>query len=107
MKAVQLSAPEQNLFAETAITLRYDTEEKSAPVTAAQVLQPRRDGDGGNGLWEVFNRTQEALVRGGVDGTAARGRRAKTRGVTGIDENTKINRALWALAEGMKALKTA
>ena len=107
MKALQLTAPEQNLFAETAITLRYDTEEKAAPITPSQVLQPRRREDAGNGLWEVFNRTQEALVRGGLNGTAAKGRRAKTRGVTGIEENTKINRALWALAEGMKALKGA
>jgi len=105
MKALQLTAPEQALFADAAITLRYDDPTKTAPVTATQVLAARRHEDAGNGLWQVFNRTQESLVRGGIDGTAANGRRAKTRRVEGIDQGTKLNRALWMLAEGMKKLK--
>jgi hypothetical protein len=106
MKAVQLTVPEQELFAATALTLRYDAE-KPAPVTVDQVLTPRRAEDAGADIWRTFNRVQEGVVRGGLSGTSAKGRRAQTRQVEGIDQNTKLNRALWMLAEGMKKLKGA
>ncbi|PZQ63316.1 MAG: hypothetical protein DI563_28040 [Variovorax paradoxus] len=41
-------------------------------------------------------------------GLAARttaGRRTTTREVQGIDQNVKLNRALWVLAEEMRSLK--
>jgi hypothetical protein len=34
-------------------------------------------------------------------------RLTRTRAVNGIDQNTNLNRALWSLAEKMKALKAA
>jgi hypothetical protein len=48
---------------------------------------------------------QENLVRGGLHGRAANGRAVKTREVRGIDQNIKLNRALWVLAEEMRRLK--
>ena len=33
--------------------------------------------------------------------------RGRTREIRGVDQNTTVNRALWALAEEMKAIKTA
>ena len=35
----------------------------------------------------------------------ANGRRNRTRAIQGIDQNVKVNRALWILAEEMKRLK--
>jgi len=35
----------------------------------------------------------------------ANGRRSYTRALQGIDQNVKVNRALWILAEEMKRLK--
>jgi len=37
--------------------------------------------------------------------TPAAGARTKTREVKGIDQNIKLNRALWTLAEEMRKLK--
>ena len=106
MKALTLNAGEQSAFARAALELRFDTDNgKAAPVTEAQVLAPRRVEDRPNDLWTVTNRVQEALVRGGIDGRLASGRRAATRAVQGIDQNVKLNRALWVLATEMRRMK--
>lgn len=105
-KAIPLQSEEQKLFAHAALALRYDTDEKAAPITEQQALAIRRTADTPNDLWTTFNRVQENLVRGGARFTR-NGRRDRTRAVTGIDQNVKLNRALWQLAEGMKALKDA
>jgi len=110
MRSIALTHQEQELFARTALDLRWDRDEETgntkAPVTTEQVLRPRRRADAGNSVWETLNRSQEALVRGGLPGHNANGRSLTTRAVTGIDNNVKLNRALWQLAEGMAALKT-
>lgn len=85
---------------------KYGPSETGAfPITESQVLRAQRSDDVGQDLWRVFNRTQENLVRGGVRGRAATGRRIRTRAVTGISENVGLNRALWTLAEEMAKLK--
>jgi len=103
-KALRLEAPEQAAFATAALALRYD--EGEAPISAAQVVTPRRVEDRGQDLWSTFNVAQENLVGGGVRGRSPETmRRARTRAVQGISENTKLNRALWTLAEEMRKLK--
>ena len=104
MRAIALSPSESELFARTALQLKY---EEAAPITEAQVLRARRSDDATSDLWTTFNRIQENLVDGGLRGRAANGRRTTTRPVTGIDQNVKLNRALWTLAEEMARLKTA
>lgn len=107
-KGITLAPAERELFATQALALRFDTDDKAAPVTATQVLRPRRDADTGADLWSTFNVVQENLVKGGNSYRAAtNGRRMHTRPVVGIDQSTNLNRALWALAEGMKAIKLA
>lgn len=110
MQAIELRPAEQELFARSALALRYepdeDTGNSTAPIRPDQVLRTRRMEDAGNDVWRTFNRTQEALVRGGLPGRNAQGRSLTTRAVTGIDSNVRLNRALWQLAEGMAALKT-
>jgi len=39
-------------------------------------------------------------------GHRRKGRRQRTRPVQGIDQNLRLNRALWMLAEGMRQLKS-
>ena len=104
MRATALTAPMAEAYAEAALTLRYDTEAKAAPVTVSQVLRPRRAADNASDLWSTFNRVQENLTRGGLSTTAAHGRRTRSRAVTGIDQNVKLNRALWTLSERMAKL---
>ena len=105
MRAVTMSDDESRVFAAAALQLRYD--DGAAPIQPAQVLRARRIEDRAPDLWTTFNRAQENLVRGGLQGRNANGNRASTRAVTGIDQDVKLNRALWTLAEEMRKLKTA
>ena len=102
-KSIELKPEEQLLLANSALQLRWDDQ---APVTAQGVLQARRWEDRKGDLWTTFNRIQENLVRGGVSGRGATGRRMTTREVAGVNENVKLNRALWSLADGMAQLKS-
>ena len=106
MRAITLDEGEAEVFARSALALKYDpTDNKPAPITESQILMPRRFDDRRPDLWSVFNRTQENLTKGGLHGRAANGRRQSTRPVQGIDQNIRLNRALWLLADGMRALK--
>ncbi|CAG9230999.1 DUF932 domain-containing protein [Burkholderia vietnamiensis] len=107
MRGVELDRAEQHAFARSALALRYaptDTEAPS-PVTDSQLLAPRRFEDRRDDLWTVFNRVQENLTKGGLHGRSRTGRAMSTRPVTGIDQNVKLNRALWMLADAMRQMK--
>ncbi len=104
-QAITLDNGEAEVFARAALALKYDDPAKPAPITESQVLAPRRFDDNRPDLWGVFNRTQENLLQGGLLGRAANGHRQRTRPVQGIDQNVRLNRALWLLAEGMRQLK--
>ncbi|MEX3920517.1 DUF932 domain-containing protein [Paraburkholderia sp. BR10872] len=107
MRAVELNREEQHAFARSALALRYDLTdaEAPAPVTENQLLAPRRFEDRRDDLWTVFNRVQENLTRGGLHGRSRCGRSMSTRPITGIDQNVKLNRALWMLADAMRQMK--
>jgi hypothetical protein len=108
MRAIALQPAEAAAFGRAALQLRYDLAEgEAAPITEAQVLQARRIDDRGGDLWSTFNRVQENTIRGGLRGRAANGARRTTRAVTGIDQDVKLNRALWSLAEEMRRIKSA
>lgn len=104
MKAVRLNAGEQLAFARSARALKYDPD-LPAPVAEEQLLRVERDADNAADLWTTFNRVQEHLVAGGIRGRRLDGRRVTTRGINAIDQNLKVNRALWVLAEAMRELK--
>lgn len=111
MRALTLAEPEQRAFAHAAALLRFDPAEGEAPpVTPDQVNRARRMDDRAPDLWTTFNRVQENVIRGGMQGQTvdANGRRLRraVRAVTGIDQDVKLNRALWTLAEEMRRLKT-
>ena len=105
MAAITLDHGESEAFARAALSLKYDDPVKPAPITETQLLQPRRRDDDRPDLWSTFNRVQENLVQGGLSARTANGRRNRTRAIQGIDQNVKVNRALWILAEEMKRLK--
>lgn len=97
MKGIQLGNDLQHAFA-----YRYDPADGPAPVTARQLLEPRRREDATNDLWSTFNRVQENTIKGGLRGRNKQGRRTSTRAVTGIDQDVKLNRALWVLAQHLR-----
>jgi hypothetical protein len=121
---LQLTSGDQQAFAAAAHSLRFANSEGevSTPITPSQLLTPRRREDslGGSGvaapdLWRTLNVVQENVIKGGLHGVAIstdeRGRRTRrnvtTRQVNGIDQDVRLNRALWMLAEKMAELKTA
>lgn len=111
-KTLQLTNGEQSAFADAARTLRFgDSEGKvDTPITAEQLLRPRRYDDAGNDLWHTMNRVQENVIKGGLHGVRrdnGRRRAVSTRQVKGIDQDVKLNKALWQLAERMAELKAA
>ncbi len=105
MQARILTPVEARALAEGALILRYDEPEK-APVKAIDLLQPKRAADDGDDLWRTFNRVQENIIKGGQLGfvrTEGRFRRAKSRQITSLNEDSRINRALWKMAEILRA----
>ena len=78
--------------------------EEHVPVSAQQLLRPRRREDQSDDLWTTYQRVQENLIKGGLYGQNRKGQRTHTRAVKGIDSDVKLNRALWVMAEKMLTL---
>lgn len=110
---IRLGAEERQMFAESAMVIRFGDKDGAVqtPIQPKQMLIPRRAADTGTDLWSTFNVVQENAVRGGLSGHRqaedGRWRRATTREITGIDQDVKLNKALWVLAERMAELKKA
>ena len=105
-RARQLSPAESKAFAESAILLRYD-DLQTAPVGPTKLLECRRSDDAAGDLWSTFNRVQENLIRGGLKDysrrKADRRQFPRTRAVGGLDENVRLNKSLWHLAEALRS----
>jgi hypothetical protein len=104
MASIQLNKGEQLLLADTAARVRWSHADH-IPVEAPTLLQEVRAEDRGSDLWSRFNVVQENLLKGGVAGRAATGRHVTTRAIQGVNENVRVNRALWNLAEAFAGLK--
>lgn len=114
MQTLDLTPDERGVFAAAALTLKYDDQEK-VPLDPTRLLARRRYGDEKPDLWTTMNVLQENLTKGGIpyqipahrdeEGRYVPSSRRHTRKVSSIQEDTKINKALWMLAERMKELK--
>lgn len=104
MKSTHLLLPEAEVLAEAALSLKYEEIQK-APISPMQLLTPRRSSDNKDDLWTSFNRIQENIMKGGQRGKTATGKRTSTRAIQSIDNNVKLNKALWILADKMADLK--
>lgn len=105
----QLSDAEIAAFAHAAHKLRFGRPDgQVSMIKPGQLVVPRREMDTGRSLWDVFNVVQENAVRGGLEGrTANTRRRIVTRSITSIDDDLRINRQLWALADLVESRKLA
>lgn len=102
---------EKMILAEATHLLRFgdneDAEEKTAAdaFKPAQFLRTRRPDDNGNDLWTTFNVCQENMIKGGLQARErVNGRRPGMREIKGIDQDVKLNKALWLVGERMAEL---
>ena len=104
-KAIELSSAEQHSFAKAAVDIRFDRDIHA--VDFMELLRVQREEDDNPSLWSVFNRVQEAVIRGGVKGSnKTTGRPFTSKPITAIDANLKINKELFLTAQMMANLKT-
>lgn len=101
----ELTQEEQEEMALKALLIRagVNTDEvveqpKYSRETIDKVLTVRRAGDEGNNLWSVFNRVQEAMVRGGFR-VEVEGKRAnKLRPIKAFEKDMTVNQKLFDMA---------
>jgi len=106
---IKLAREEQEAFAAGAIELRWNGEEYA--VNPNDVLYTRHRGQEDPNLWNTFNRVQEAVIKGGVDarnvqaGSKQYGKTRRARPVQAINENVRLNQAIWTMMEKLAEYK--
>lgn len=107
---IETTRDERMALAESVHALRFEPGTPAAKAISPEaLLAPRRFGDAKDDLWHVVNRIQENAIKGGISGRALRldtrrGRWSTARAVTGVDQDVKLNRAIWAFGEKLAAL---
>jgi hypothetical protein len=69
----------------------------------SQLLAPRRAEDVGSDLWRTLNVVQENLLQGGLVRRSASNRLTRTRRIRAINEDVRLNSALWERAMAFAA----
>ena len=111
---IRLGCEAKAALAASAHVLRFgDAGKAKTPIQPEQLFMPRRADDCAEDLWTTLNVIQENVMRGGLSARAptttdqhgrCRGRLVTTRAVANIDQDVKLNKALWALGERMAGL---
>jgi Domain of unknown function (DUF932) len=100
-----LTDAERLALATGAAAHRWEDLDK-APVNPSLLLNPRRYGDGAKDLWATLNTIQENITKGGQRDYSRRrtngDRMPKSRAIKGIDEDLRLNKALWHMAEVLR-----
>lgn len=100
----------KEVLAEAAHLLRFGDADGAVttPIKPEQLLVPRRQEDRTDDLWTVWNVVQENSIKGGLRGVSrdetGRPRRSTSRPINGIDQDIKLNKALWLVGERMASL---
>lgn len=98
MRSVQVPPAAQVALAKTFLDYKHSDPMRPAPIEPEQLLRARRHEDKGDDLWATTNRIQENAMKGGLRGRNAKGRTTRTREVKGIDNDVKLNKALWQMS---------
>lgn len=95
-----MTKEEQIIFARKALAIRFGEDKVATPDQIKDMLSPRRNEDKGDDLYRVFNRVQEAVIRGGFDmaATTKKGTK-KVRRISNMLKDLDVNGELWVLAE--------
>jgi len=101
-RSITLNNDAQIAFAEAAHLVRFADSEGNTdtPIKPLQMLSRRRQADTNNDLWTMFNVVQENAIKGGLRAyNTNTNRRMTLREVTSLDNDVKINKGLWRLAD--------
>lgn len=93
MKGITLTTEQIRSFYDKAVKVRYGEKATIADVRVTS----RRTADDANDLFTVYNRVQEALIRGS-EARGANGRFRQRRAITNIGKDITINEKLFDLA---------
>ena len=97
MERTLLDVGQRLEFAREALALRFP-EDAPGAMEPSQALVPQRPEDVGNDLWRTFNVLQSAVLRGGLVRRSASNRLTRTRRITSLTEDLRLNSALWEMA---------
>ena len=92
MMALELSPTQERDFANACTVLKFGTlRESEAPM----LLECRRTEDAGRSMWNVLNRIQENVVKGGYATHDTAGRNITARGIQSVAKDYDFNVKLW------------
>jgi hypothetical protein len=97
MAETELEEPVREAFAREALELRHGSAEGSG-YRPTQLLNSHRMADIGSDLWRTYNTVQENLLGGGLLRRTPTGRLIRSRRITAIREDVRLNAGLWTLA---------
>ena len=97
MERTRLDRLAQLDFAAEAWALRFPKDAAGAG-EPSRLLAVRRAEDVGNDLWRTFNVIQENVLQGGLIRRSESNRLTRSRRITAIREDVRLNSALWEMA---------
>lgn len=97
----ELTTDEKLDFVKKSAEVRWKMGSIPATLDYEEILNPLREADNGDSLWQVFNVVQEKWVRGGIQYKSNSGRKTQIRTLNDILNTNRINTKLWELAEEM------
>ena len=113
-QSIELTQDEKGIFALAAAVAKYEVEKEALPFNAEMLLNPRRSADTRSDLFTTMNVIQENLVKGRQrfrrrveQNGYPRIQTKHTRGISSINEDLRVNKALWTLTSEMAKLKVA
>lgn len=103
-KDIELNPIEQKSLARAGIDIRFDKEVHD--VSTDEFLKIHRLADEKPTLWNVYNRIQEAMIRGGVKAkNRSTGKSFTSKAINAIDANIKLNQELFSTVQTIASLK--
>ena len=99
MKAVELGEQQMFDLAKSFLDFRVEGTENTYDTDAIEsILEPQREEDKGNGLWEVFNRVQENIVEGNFKYLTPKGKFRQARIIKNFKQDQDLNQKMFAKA---------
>jgi hypothetical protein len=98
MAARNLSETEALAFAKRAFQIRWADPENQPRLNPSRLLEARQAADVTPTLWHTFNKVQQATMAGGLVYASGNARPVRTRRISSIREDVRVNCALWQAA---------